>query len=81
MKDLTEEEISIDNFVAKIVIIGDSGTGKSTLLNSYKENYPSSTSRTSLSSGARMGATQGNKIVNLNELGHAQSTIKISEED
>ena len=64
MRNLTEEEKFIRNFVAKIVIVGDAGTGKSALLKSYNENYPSSGPKSGLSNGARMGVQHGNKILN-----------------
>ena len=63
---LTEEEKLIKNFVARIVICGDAGTGKSTLLDSFKKAYPFLAPKKidPLANGARMKVDTKNKILN-----------------
>ena len=82
LRDLTDEEKAIRNFVARIVIVGDSGTGKSALLNSYKEAHPSSVPPDALIKGARKASDHGNKILNQSgPLPHAEGSLKLSQKD
>ena len=82
VRELTDEEKAIRSFVARIVIVGDSGTGKSALLNSYKETYPSSVPLEPLAKGARMATDHGNKILNQSgKLGYAEGSMKLSQKD
>ena len=78
LRDLTEEEKAVRNFVARIVIIGDSGTGKTALLKAYTDTYPASVPP-ALASGARMAVEHGNKILDQSgKLGYAEGSLKLS---
>ena len=81
--ELTEEEKQIRNFVARIVICGDAGTGKSTLLKSFKKAYPFLAPKkvTPLVNGARKMDNK-NKILNQeSHLEYAEGELRLSNKD
>ena len=81
-KDFTDEEIKPNNFVARLVIIGDSGTGKTTFVKSITEAYPkwSGPPADGISVTSNKGVDNNNKI-QTEKADYIQGSMRISAKD
>ena len=84
MQQLTPEEQFIRDFVAKIVIVGDTGTGKSVLLDQFKINYPTPNLNVFLGGSRTVNDHNKNKVLVCNKderLRYAETQMKLSTKD